>query len=86
MAYNHACCGAIPFPSERWAAWYERWVEQPENRFYRYLREASSGRFVGEATYHFDEELREFLCDVIVGARYRGRGWRCCARPPGRAA
>ena len=38
MAYNRAYGGTIPFPQERWAPWYERWVERPEGRFYRYLR------------------------------------------------
>lgn len=75
MAYNRAYGGTIPFPRERWAPWYERWVERPEGRFYRYLREFSGGRFVGEAAYHWDEELGEFICDVIVEARYRGRGY-----------
>ena len=73
MAYNRAYGGTIPFPRERWAPWYERWVERPEGRFYRYLREVSGGRFVGEAAYHWDEELGEFICDVIVEAGYRGR-------------
>ena len=75
MAYNHAYGGTIPFPRERWASWHERWVERPEKRFYRYLRETAGGRFVGETAYHWDEELGEFICDVIVAARYRGRGY-----------
>ena len=73
MAYNRAYGGTIPFPRERWAPWYERWVERPEGRFYRYLREVSGGRFVGEAAYHWDDELEEFICDVIVEARYPGQ-------------
>ncbi len=73
MAYNHAYGGTIDFPPERWADWHRRWVEDPEGRFYRYLRSAEG--FVGEAAYHFDGELGGFLCDVIVHASHRGRGY-----------
>ena len=31
--------------------------------------------FVGEAAYHFDEELDGCIVDVIVHSRYRGRGY-----------
>lgn len=76
MAFNHACGGTIPFPEERWAAWYAKWVEDESGgRFYRYLYEPSIQKFVGEAAYHYDGEEGEFLCDVIVAAAYRNRGY-----------
>lgn len=75
MAYNHAYGGTLDFPEERWAGWYGRWVECPEKRFYRYLCLEGTDTFVGEAAYHYDEELGEYLCDVIVDARYRRRGY-----------
>ena len=76
MAYNHAYGGTIRFPRERWVDWYARWVEDGTGeRFYRCLRRESDGALVGEAAYHWDEELGEFICDVIVEARYRGRGY-----------
>lgn len=72
MSYNHAHGGAIQFPREIWSAWYERWVSGPrEQNFYRYLR-TQDGVTVGEAAYRFDGE--KYLCNVIVLARYRGRG------------
>ena len=50
MSYNEAWGGAIGFPEERWAAWYDRWLVRHEGRrFYRYLRDTGTGRFVGEA-------------------------------------
>ena len=61
------------FPEERWPDWYGRWVAHPEGRYYRYLRESASGKFVGEIAYHFDGE--KYLADVIVYAPYRRRGY-----------
>ena len=75
MSYNRAWGGTIPFPEERWQEWHDRWVGRPEGkRYYRYLRDSESGAFVGEIACHPDEEGR-WLADVIVAARYRGRGF-----------
>ena len=57
MAYNARWGGAVGFPQERWAGWYSRWVEHPDRRFYAYLYSEEEKAFVGEAAYHFDEEL-----------------------------
>lgn len=75
MAYNHAYGGTIDFPEERWADWYRRWVEEPDGKFYRYLKLEETGTFVGEAAYHWDAEMGEYLSDVIVAAQYRQRGY-----------
>ncbi len=75
MAYNHAWGGIIPWPRERWTAWYEYWLIHPEGkRFYRYLRDEDTGNFVGEIAYHRDEQG---LCqaNVIVYAPFRGKGY-----------
>ena len=73
MSYNHAYGGTIDFPEAAWPDWYERWIVHPDRRFYRYLRDAASGEFAGEAAYHFDGE--KYLADVIVYAPCRGRGY-----------
>lgn len=76
MAYNHAYGGAIDFPRERWADWYARWLEDGAGkRFYRYLCRESDGKLVGEAAYYRDETFGEYVCDVLVAARYRGQGY-----------
>lgn len=76
MAYNRAWGGTIDFPRERWADWYKRWLEDASGaRFYRYLYDPQLGTFVGETAYHLDEELGGYICDVIVSARYRSRGY-----------
>ena len=74
MSYNHAYGGTIPFPKEKWAAWYDRWVIHHNNqRFYRYIQENNT--FLGEAAYHFDEERQIYIADVIVYAPHRGKGF-----------
>ena len=74
MSYNHAWGGTIPFPEEKWNAWYDDWLVNHENRrFYRYL--ADEDTFVGEIAYHYDRDRKNYLADVIVAAQYRGRGY-----------
>lgn len=75
MAYNHAYGGTIPFPRERWADWYAKWIEDEGTRYYRYLRLGDSGEFVGNIAYYYDEKLGEYLCEVLIAAPYRGRGF-----------
>ena len=75
MSYNNAWGGTIPFPRERWADWYDDWVCNPQSRFYRYITAGENRIFVGEAAYHRDEELGIYLADIIIAARYRGRGY-----------
>ncbi len=74
MAYNRAWGGTIPFPEEAWADWYAHWlIHHEDKRYYRYLKDGS-GQFVGEIAYHFDEE-GICLADVIIHAKFRGRGF-----------
>ena len=75
MSYNNAWGGTIPFPREKWADWYEFWVQNPRNRFYRYITSGKSRSFVGEAAYHYDEALQLYLADVIISARCRRQGY-----------
>ena len=74
MSYNHAYGGMIPFPKERWAGWYDRWIKNHDGkRFYRYVRQNDA--FVGETAYHLDEERQMYIADVIIYAPYRGKGY-----------
>ena len=75
MSYNHAFGGTIAFPRERWADWYARWIGDEGARYYRYLRLGDSGEFVGNISYHYDEEYGEYMCEVLIAAPYRGRGF-----------
>ena len=76
MSYNDAWGGTIPFPKEDWKDWYEYWMDAPESEmYYRYLYDDAPGCFVGEIAYHYDEDRNIHICDVIVLAKYRGRGY-----------
>lgn len=74
MSYNHAYGGTIPFPEEKWAAWYDRWLIHHEGkRFYRYVKAGDA--FVGEAAWHYDDARQLYLADVIIYAPYRKKGY-----------
>ena len=76
MSFNHSWGGTIPFPESEWEYWYGVWVLcEDGRRFYRYLKDAESGDFVGEIAYHFDEVRMLWLADIIIAAKYRGRGY-----------
>lgn len=76
MQYNHAYGGTIPFPRERWEDWYQRWIAGASaDYFYRYLCDTEQNEYVGEAAYHRDRKRDLYLCDVVVLARFRGRGY-----------
>lgn len=75
MEYNKKWGGTISFPKEKWEAWYDYWVRNPENkRFYRYILNENN-MFVGEIAYHFDEREQIYLADVIIMAKYRRQGY-----------
>lgn len=76
MAYNNAYGGTIPFPEEKWSDWYDRWIINTENkRYYRYLANEEDNKFVGEIAYHYDETQDIYLANIIVHAKYRGKGF-----------
>ena len=75
MAYNHAYGGTVPFPRERWTDWYARWIGDEGAHYYRYLRPEGGREFVGSAAYYYDEVFGGYLCEVLISAPYRGRGF-----------
>ena len=76
MSYNHAFGGTIPFPESEWEEWYDHWlIHHDHKRFYRYLLDPETQSFVGEIAYHYDEERKIWLADVIVASAYRNKGY-----------
>lgn len=79
MSYNHAWGGTIPWPREKWNAWYDCWIiNHEEKRYYRYLKN-QDGQYVGEIAYHFDSDTRKFIANVIIYSPYRRKGYGSCA-------
>lgn len=75
MSYNNAYGGTIPFPKEKWEEWYNRWVNVDEHeRLYRYILNENK-EFVGEASYHYDDNFKAHMVDVIVYSKFRKRGY-----------
>ena len=76
MSYNNAWGGVISFPQDKWQDWYNYWlIETEDKRVYRYLLNAATNQFIGEAAYHFDDSRNIYICDIIVYAKYRGNGY-----------
>ena len=75
MSYNAKWGGTIPFPREEWEDWYDAWIRKPDNkRYYRYLKNEED-EFVGEIAYHYDSQRDIYICDVIILAKFRNRGY-----------
>ena len=76
MSYNAKWGGTVSFPTERWAEWYQKWVQTDDKTyFYRYLYAEDAKGFVGEAAYHYDAEYRAHMVSIIIEGRRRGRGY-----------
>lgn len=74
MSYNNKWGGTIDFPQEKWNDWYRQWVAENDGRhFYRYLKDED--KFVGEASYHYDESRDVYLCSLVVLSEERGKGY-----------
>ncbi|MBA2212975.1 GNAT family N-acetyltransferase [Sellimonas intestinalis] len=75
MEFNKKWGGTIHFPRDKWESWYDYWVRNPDGkRFYRYILD-DNNMFVGEIAYHFDENRQIYIADIIVMAKYRGKGY-----------
>lgn len=76
MAFNHNWGGTIDFNEDRWKSWYEKWIKPGDpKRFYRYIFSEELNCYVGETAYHYDDQYKGYMVDVIVHSRYRGRGF-----------
>lgn len=75
MSYNHLWGGTIPFTKDKWPDWYDYWiVNNEEKRYYRYIKNEKD-EFVGEVAYHYDEEIKGYIANVIIYAKYRRCGY-----------
>ena len=75
MSYNAKWGGTINFSTDRWYRWYDDWIKHPNGCFYRYLYSEKLNAFVGETAFHFDNEFKCYICDIIIKHCYRGQGF-----------
>lgn len=76
MAYNAKWGGTIDFPPEKWEKWYERCLNDANGKqFYRYVYSEKENCFVGEASYRYDEGYGEYIVNIIIEHKHRGKGY-----------
>lgn len=75
MAYNQKWGGTISFPEEKWESWYERWIINPDRKFYAYLYSEEEKDYVGEISFRYDESYDEIIASVIIDDAYRHHGY-----------
>ena len=75
IEFNKSGVVQFNFPKDKWESWYDYWVRNPDGkRFYRYILD-DNNMFVGEIAYHLDESRQIYIADIIVMAKYRGKGY-----------
>ena len=72
-------CDAVPLLQDKWGKWYEIWVNNPDKRFYRYIKTGKSRSYVGETPYFYDEQQEIWLAAISICAKYRGQGYETAA-------
>ncbi|MDE6107925.1 MAG: GNAT family N-acetyltransferase [Oscillospiraceae bacterium] len=85
MAYNagwnvsysgyHPDTGCIDFPRSEWAVTHARLTGNMPHSFYAYLRERSSGAFMGEVNFQASSDGPWAEIGVVLHAPYKGRGY-----------
>lgn len=85
MAYNagqlidapgyDAATGCIDFPMADWRYWRDVWLYWEPARYSAYLREETTGQFVGEVCYFYDMEADAHGAGIIIEAAHRGKGY-----------
>lgn len=74
MSYNNKWGGTIDFPKTMWENVHKR-LTSSKNSFYAYLFSTKEQYFIGEASYHYSDEFKEYIVDVIVHSKYRNKGY-----------
>ncbi len=75
MSYNDAWGGTIDWPKEHWKDWYDWWILNNENkRYYRYIT-TEDNVFIGEIGYHYSNDYKGYMANVIIYAKHRKQGY-----------
>ena len=79
MSYNAKWGSTINFPKEKWEITYKRLINENDKNFYAYLYSNKQKCFIGEVGYWYDEEVGEFITNILIHAKYRNKGYRTIA-------
>ncbi len=59
------------FSPDKWQAWFDKWVKNPQGRFYAYL--VVDKRFVGDINYHYDNKFDCFMIGIVILGEERNK-------------
>ena len=69
----HYDTGCIDFPEERWQLSFDKRVN--ENKYFAYLKDTTTGEFVGTVYYHYNKSDDRYDCGIVIEGKYRGKGY-----------
>ena len=73
MAFNKNNGGTVDFNEKIWQPWYALWMNDAKY-YYAYIYDDTLKKYIGEVSYYFEEEYREYVLNIIVEAKYRHLG------------
>ena len=73
MAFNKSNGGTVDFNEKIWQPWYALWMNDTKY-YYAYIYDDTLKKYIGEVSYYFEEEYREYVLNIIVEAKYRHLG------------
>lgn len=65
--------GCIDFPKSRWQDVYDKRVN--EKRFFAYLKDTDTNKFIGYVYYHFNKNNNRYECGIVIESIHRGKGY-----------
>lgn len=80
MAYNIGYgetdgTGCIDFSENKWNNWFSQWVNNMPERYYAYIIKTDENTPVGEVALRYVNEKKSYCVNIIVEAKYRGKGF-----------
>ena len=73
MAFNKSNGATVDFNEKIWQPWYALWMNDAKC-YYAYIYDDTLKKYIGEVSYYFEEEYREYVLNIIVEAKYRHLG------------
>ena len=65
MAFNKINGGTVDFNKKIWKSWYQLWMNDTKH-YYAYVYDDEIKKYIGEVSYYFEEEYREYVLNVII--------------------
>ncbi|MBS6797330.1 MAG: GNAT family N-acetyltransferase [Coprobacillus sp.] len=73
MAFNKSNGGIVDFNEKIWKPWYALWMNDSKH-YYAYIYDETLNKYIGEVSYHFEEEYQEYVLNIIIEYQYRCLG------------